>query len=91
MKLLHHYLDMDLHKKCLFISITMAMLVTNGIIACSSITIWQTFKFMSIGQFLPNMASFTLLSNAQVILTVVYLYLLLNARVRFHQLNNILR
>lgn len=91
MKTFHYYLDIDLHRKYFFISVSMALLLTNGMIVYSTTILIQSIPGSEIPEFLTHMASYALLANSQLILTTVYLYLLLNAKVRFNQLNWFLR
>lgn len=83
---LRYFLNINLHKKILFLSTAMALFCINGIIIFTLFALDQA----SAGYF-KHMISFALLENSQIACTIVYLYLLLNAKIRFGQLNKLLK
>lgn len=88
---MYYELDMGSHKKYLLVSTLMAMILTNAVIIYSLVEIFRSVGYSSGLEYCQHMGSFALFANSQAVFTVVYLCLLLNGKIRFQQLNNLLK
>lgn len=77
-------------KTLAFWSICAAIILSNTTLTYTYALFYHYVPAAAITVFALSMAAFYLFTNSQLIVSIIYLYLLLNATERYRQLNNLL-